>query len=333
MKNFIKIKAKKCIMPIVFLTLVAMAVYVLPILTCKVDENYLSDLSVYSTSLIVFLICAALFLPIWAAHYKMSARSLDVYYSLPISRRKLLLVNFVAGFLILLISYTVAYVAGAFITLVKFPAVAHIHYVWYYFALIIPAYIAYSISFFMYTRANSTTDGTVFILFSVAAVTALVSILYNLGANTLLDIISDGTTTFSPIIIVRGFFVALLYGREAAISLGTINSLVLFTLLSAAATFSLFYTEKYAKAENCGQISKSLFGYRVFIPFYAITFYVEAADWGISQIIWMYALIFIASYAMEALYSRTLKIGKKNLLVICGCLLAGIVCCIVKYNF
>lgn len=343
MKEFIKQKAKKCVMPLVFLTVVALAVYVLPLLTCEaqngieyseeIGDYYRQTIYAYHWNLIFFIIGAALFLPVWAAHYKMSARSLDVYYSLPVSRRKLLFVNYIAGFAIMLIAYTVAYVLGFFVAFTKFTNIAFIHYLWFYFALIIPAYIVYSISFFMFTRANSTLDGIAFIALSIFPIGIFINVLESFGVNfPSYEYYSLGAfCVYSPLRYVGTQFNAFLNYTESNMSAIDIVSSALFTLISAAATFGLFYTEKYAKAENCGQLSKSLFGYRVLIPFYALALYIITSDWNLEMMwVWAYALVFVASYAGESLYMRTLKIGVKNLIVIAACLIIGIILSIVR---
>lgn len=83
--------------------------------------------------------------------------------------------------------------------------------------------------------------------------------------------------------------------------------------------FGFFYSEKYSKAENCGQLSESLFGYKTIIPIHAVGLYLFVVITEDGAAIWMSAALFVAAYSLEALYRRTLKTGWRNLIVIVVC--------------
>lgn len=105
----------------------------------------------------------------------------------------------------------------------------------------------------------------------------------------------------------------------------------IYVVLSAGVTFGLFYTEKYARAENCSQISSSPFGYKTLIPFYSIALYLLEFKNEPIQAIWACAIVFIVSYALESAYRRTLKIGWKNFFKLIACLVVALLILLVTH--
>jgi len=323
MKEYIRIRAKQCVLPLIFLSIAATAIYVLPLMTG--GGAYFGSYSTQADTLVIFLYGAALIIPIWAANYKMSSRSLDVYYSLPVSKRGLLAVHFLSGFVTIIAAYTVAYVLGFFVALWRFTGANYIHYLWFYFSLIIPAYIVYSIAFFMYTRANSVADGVIFVIFSIFALSNLVSAVEQLCIIFAKKDIGISAWYFYPFIpgalTVNAFNDIFKYKSYEVYSLNVqLIASVLYTVISAAATFGLFYTEKNCKAENCGQISRNPFGYTVFVPFYLVALPVSFISYDVSVAIWSFAIVYVGGFALEAFGRRTMRIGKTRFLILVGCL-------------
>ncbi len=333
-------------MPLVFLTAVALIVYVVPIAVHDYDSwneiYYLEVLegfgpvNVYTAEIIAFLIVASLVMPIWSMSYKMNARSCDIYYSLPISRRKLLAVNFFTGFATVIAAYTVAYLIGFFVILGKVEHIHLAHYGWLYFALIVPSFISYATSAFFFTRANRAVDGAVFVVASqfilfVAAEFLHVAVINFGGKYGVIN--GSSYFGFSPYIWIYDSFVEyLVYGYEKITAQRLNNNIagsVIVAAAAIAATAWLFVSEKRAKAENCERISDSIFGYKTLIPYFSVLLYLNYAFENAGSIVATFAVIFIASYAMSALYRRTLKIGKKSLAIIVGCLVAAVIAALI----
>ena len=97
---------------------------------------------------------------------------------------------------------------------------------------------------------------------------------------------------------------------------------ILWTMIAAAATMGMIFTEKNCKAENCRQISNSIFCFKVQIPVY--TALVTAAAWGATENIPFLCAIAFGAFVMSMIYKRTIKIGWKFAVVLAACFLGGI---------
>ncbi len=353
MKEFIKYRATKCVGPLIFLTLSALVMYVLPLIIQDfsfwnergwalqlIDQRLrISYSNLQLVQIIVFLAVAAIGMPVWAMNYRMNTRSCDMYYSLPITRRKLFAINFLLGFAVITAAYTIAFFLGFFVALGRIDHIIHVHYLWLYLALIIPTFSVYALSTFFFTRATCTRDGVVFILMSIlpaAFITQAIANAANFFGYVGRMIYTDAFFPFSTITwIIDSFTHIVNLGTTKALDLETISfaaSTVFFTLAATAATVWMFYSEKTAKSENCGQISSSPFGYRSMIPILAISSYLIAA--AMDEIILavpIFGLVFVASYALEALYKRTLKIGWKSFIFLVAYLLGSIAVCAIAH--
>lgn len=348
MKKYCLYLLKKNLLPLACLTLCFVVVYVVPIIV----ENYwdwnmgrYNWITLYYDNIIIALGILSVLIPIYILSYKMNKRSVDMYYSLPISRTKILLANYLLGLVLLYASYTVAYWLGFLAVVAKINRIYLVYYLPLYFSSLIPAFILYTVTAFVYTRANTVIDG----IMSVVGVMFLFSTLSwtvheIVGTNSWFSGALNGDS-FLPFgaltVITNKFGIALTHGKiehwfvyqggawgyrgreyymrqDAWMLVGDI----VWLLIAAAATVGLFMTEKNCKAESCGQISESIFSYKVLIPAYTVLMtMLTLEDEG-------YTLLFVvifAAFVLSVLYKRKIKIGWKFAIVLGVCVVGAVV--------
>lgn len=341
MKKYFLYELKKSGYVILCLTLIATVLYTVPIITSDSVLRSSSETFVWIISTIAGVLAACV--PVWVFHYKMKKRSVDLYYSLPISHTKILAVKFLIGLIAVFAAYTVAYWIGAVALIIRYFATSlkadyPFEPVWYlpqYFGSILPIFFIYAISSFVFTRANKTVDGIFFIVFWMFVAALIISVLdciipYN-------SVYPSYFCSFAPLDILTGHFQEHLRGylNIHTQKVGTaelVNLSVGFpltALLAAGATAGLFLTEKRSKAENVEQISESPFGYKVMIPLYTVCLILRSA---FSMFLVLLVMIAAGSYLLTMLYRRTVKIGWKQG-IIYGASVLGPVVIIILYLF
>ena len=347
MKKYFLHLLKKNLLPLACLTLFCVIMYVLPIMV--EDYRYWnaggSYVYLYDGNVLLALGILSVLIPIYLLSYKMNKRSVDMYYALPISRTKILLANYLVGLILLYTSYTFAYWVG-FIAIIA--RVEHLHLVYYvplYFSSLIPAFMLYTITAFVYTRANTIVDGII----TVAGVLFVLSML-----SFTVHIVFNSVRWFSGALNGESFFpfnslsqVSDKFGK--ALKTGTIAHWfvhwigkggyqdyeycmrldmwdlvgdIVWFLLAVAATVGLFMTEKNCKAENVGQISESIFSYKVLIPVYMALLTMAALEGEEYTIMF---IVLFAAFVLSVIYKRKLKIGWKYAIVLGACVVGAVV--------
>lgn len=350
MKKYFKYQLKKNLLPLAVLTAFAMILYVLPLAIGNYNYwNYqgYGHVNIYSGFILAALGIMCAFAPVAMFSYKMKKRSVDMYYSLPLSKTKIFAVHFIVGFLVVLAAYSAAYWLGFVIVVAKIRKLYYIYYLWMYLASLIPAFIIYTLSAFSFTRANTLVDGVIFIilthcaLFIVAG--GLQSVLGRVDYNYN-EYINPGSFIASgPLISVGEAFGDLI--REGAhtgysgwgfsVSWGSsdieiyniVNDIVAFgltTLAAGGATAAMFLTERNCKAENCAQISESIFGYKSMIPIYYLSLTLILTESSIQNNLVAWCVLAFCAFLAIVVYRRTIKIGFKHTLYFAVCLAAGI---------
>lgn len=341
MKKYLLYELKKSSFVILCITVVMAAVYFIALAT---EFMYYPEPS----STLLWVIAAAggvvaAIMPAYVFEYKMKRRSADLYYSLPLSHRHILTVKYILGIIAVFAPYTAVYWLGAFIGMgMAFSKINAVFYLAHFFASIIPIYIIYSISSFIYTRANTAGDGYIFCIFWTFASLLIMTVLhactnrgdqsYNAYFDPILGLVRaddyifpDYYTPYMPLNFVTQMLQARLvkgYDYETYYTTAqTVNiclGMTLNVLLSIGATVGLFITEGKLKAENVSQISDSYFGYKVMIPLYTF-----CLAFLCSGEIVLLILLAIASFLVTVGYKRTLKIGWLSVIWIAAPLVLG----------
>ena len=359
MKKYFTYLLKKNLIPLACFTLLFLLAYVVPIATnsysywnTNQDYEYYHATYIYDGNLLAVLGLLSVFIPIYLLSYKMNKRSVDMHYSLPLSKTKILVANYLTGLVLLYASYTVTYLIGFVAIALKVRRLHLIYYLYLYLASIIPAFILYTFTAFIFTRANTVIDGIISVVGAMCvlalAVAAFNEVIYTSSWYTR-GIKGYDFFAFAPLIHVGNFFDnAIKYGsgdiwfntytiypddpvysnhlyqRELAASVCQLVGDVLWFMIAIAATVGLFSSEKNSKAENCGQVSESAFCYKTQLPIYAALFTIMFL--AISGDVWvtLLALVF-GIYVLSIIYKRTVKIGWKHAVVLGSCIVGAMI--------
>lgn len=345
MKKYFVYQLKKSILPFALLALACAIIYVLPVAVrdyggwnSHPDYSYVN---LHTENAIIALGIMSVASPTFFFAYKMNKRSVDMYYSLPLSRTKIAAVHFICGFICIFAAFTVGYIAGVVTVIEKVRRLYLLNYLWIYLASFVPSLTLYTLSGFLYTRANTVVDGIIFIVLGLFALSVTYAIIHSVVVAAAgngkvpsadgflpwkaLESVIDGLapriygdrTTGWDLTRPQGTYGYAAYMYDVCGVVGTVT----FTLLAVGAAFGLFFTEKNCKAENCGQISESIFGYKVCIPLYLFSLCMVCGDDVI-----MLSLVTFAAAALTLIYRRTIKIGKKQAVLFAIYLAVSIVC-------
>ena len=352
MKKYYLYELKKAIPAIITSTVILSVLYTVILLTTVTDipEDFYKivpyDALLWLAAIIGGFAAAAI--PNIVTEYKMTKRSADLYYALPLSHKHILLVKYLVGLTHLYILYTAVFWLGAFTTITRIFPVLNLHaYVGAYFSSLIPIYFIYSITSFVITRANTKKDRGMFLCFWTFIVPAAMLIVLAMtlagkpnGAGLFGDYYYDGTyyqstlyiypwhyTAWAPLNLSIDYFQDILIkGKEiypqpdTAELVNLIIGFSLTALMSIGSTIGLFMTEDRLKAENAEQISDSLFGYKTMIPAYS--FILAFFAW---ETVFLVITVATLAYVVTVIYKRTLKVGWKSAIYIAAPMVVGIV--------
>lgn len=323
MKKYFVYELKKSLFVMFALTVIAAVIHVIMMMDDVefVEHGYARFLSIGP---IIAIGCVySVIVPIWKMSYLMKKRSVDLYYSLPLSHTRILAVKFTVGLIVLFASFTLAFWIGSISMMV---AVGEYlicsEFVLQYLSALIPMAAVYSLTAFLFTRANRFIDGAVFVVMTGMSLSAVVDVISLFVFNNAGVYISSGCyAPYGVFTIISTYFQSnfiIGYSQELLLSTSDWVGISLVTALGVAACIGLFLSQRKAKAENCEQISDSYFGYRVTIPLYALCMAILS-----EGSLMLLALIAAAAYAVCVLYKRTPRIGWQIAVIVGIAFLAG----------
>lgn len=343
MKKYFIYEFKKSVFLIGVLSVIYTAICLVMFLATQHEAMGIVSLSI----LMIIGGFTAFFLPFSIFSYKMKKRSLDLFYSLPISHTKIVTVKFLVGLTILYIPFTIAYWLSFLILAGRADVLNAAWYVPMYFASIIPMYIIYAISAFAYTRASNKRDGAWFAILWFYAITLVIEIIsrftrapqLSVDVSVLDSVLDLGITSnyiipsmyspTTPLLFVGVMFQLMAGGVYVPLTdpivVGNMCAgFALVSLLGIGSTVGIILLEKKAKAEDCEHYSDSWFGYKVLVPLYGVCLTTTSMGLDTFSFI-LIVLIFVILYAVSASYRRTVKIGWKQLAIIGGSIVVGII--------
>ncbi len=281
---------------------------------------YRYEASLWTSSLILCFF--SIIIPVLEFSCFKKRRNLDLFYSLPISRRSLGTVHYLTGFISLLIPFTVSFGVNLFVPLIRGLSAPgkwlyRFEYMpQYFFMCILFGFIMYSFFAFIFNEANTILDGCVFlqIYTCILTVVCLVPNTYSdtLIAREMANYSIDGivwvnviefTDNFQD--LMTGNTVTLLYSND-------IKSLVvwIWAAIGVLSTLGLILRFGKTRTEKTGEVSDSWFGYKVLIPVLASALF--ALRLGV--VFWI--IIEIAAFALYTLYRRGFKYKKSDLITL-----------------
>ena len=258
-------------------------------------------------------------------------RNLDTLYFFPITRTKMALVHYLSGLIQAFVIYTVTFLTTFVYLLVKTNCFALGYMIGYYFASLMIGITVYSIVIFLYGQANTDTDGilfTVMWIFAISlvglaifsAVQRIVTLEDHPVLNGVWDMLGWGIV-YAPVNNLTVIFQRLIevnnsYHSEYAIEYARQwYMFVAWGVVGIAAAWGYVRTFSKKGAQKVGEISDSPFGYRLLLPLYGYSLLFITGSLGAILTVPVLAVMTIG----YIVYRRTVKIKVRDLIVIaCG---------------
>ena len=342
MKKQLLLEAKRILLPLIVFTVITSALYLITALNSDfIFIRYYYPNGNYSHVPIAynspgnpltyipagFLAVLSFIVPVLQYSYRMKKRATDLWYSLPITRTKLVLLRTLGGLALVLIPYTFSYWLGFAAIALSENMFRLSAYVPLFFASIGVGILLYGVNSFLYTRANLIGDGIIFMLawITVPCLPFLFFLVKNGSFLPQGSLLANPSLclSLSPLGWLFAYFDPIIRGKESVIP----HAWFIFglgTVAGAAAFFGLFFTAKRHKAENAGQISDTFFGYKTLIPwsmfFLIITFLSPQSPDSMAYLITILIFGLIAYF----IYRRSFRLKKYDILSLIFTLLTGI---------
>ncbi len=364
MKSAIRYELKRILLPlVVFLACAA----VIAVAYCAIADLespgyghivssatrlYDSTLGVYCAILCILATVA----PVLQFSYRMKQRSVDLWYSLPITRKQLTLVRIIGGLVMTLAPFALAYWLGIAVVAIRG---AHFDYIWYlpaFFALLLAGAALFLVNAFLFTRGNSVFDGIFFMLLWCCLLPVVFTslnlgfeknYLYYHGDNRInFDTLGTFLFSYSPAVLLTNVFSDFVLkdpfdslsfyflpsGGEGELEgkIVLIVALILPVVEGVLAFLGLTLFAEKDKAENASQVSSSWWGYRTLIPAYtgvayAILFRIFAIGTFEVEILFFTALIAVGAFVLYFVYRHSFRLKKSDVLSVVFSMLGGIV--------
>lgn len=246
---------------------------------------------------VVFLCLLAYIAPVLEFSFFKKRINLNCAYAMPISRRALGSVHYLTGAITVLIPYTLSYFLNFILILTRgvqyynlAPMIAH------YFLCLLLGLAIYSMMVFAFNEANSTGDGILFMilwsfvmLFATLAMGRHIRMSYSHIFPFPWLLISELTTSCQHLIEMT---VPVYSGaRDFLQTPHCIFWIGIWSLLGIASGIRFFLSFGKRRMEKTEEISDSFFGYRVLIPYFAVTGIIALPSFSIWVIFEILTLI------------------------------------------
>ena len=251
-------------------------------------------------------------------------RNLDTLYFFPIKRAKLALVHFAGGFLQVFAIYTVTYFVHFAYLALKTDYFALVYMIPYYFLSLALGFVIYSVYMFIFTQANTVVDGVLFCIlwiFLAALVMLTGMILLGPDLSDPLDWLPEWGILYVPINHLTVLYEDLIeINREVNMWSYTVEQImehlemfVVWGVVGVAAAYGYVYSFVKKGAQQAGEISNSLFGYKTLLPIYGCCFLLLSGSTLFTCL--LYLILMLVGYII---YRRGFKFKLSDILVTLG---------------
>lgn len=330
--KYLKLNYKRMLMPTLFLTIIGILVYVLPIMFARVPNSYSSYQTSNLIQFAIFLVAAAIFIPIYEFSSLKTTKGADLYYSLPLTKRKLHLTIYIKGLIELLVSYTIVFILGFIIVNLKDFNFQHRPYFPLFFIGLIGITSYYTFNTAIFLRSNRVIDGLIFILlYMITPFLVISSIIYIFSNNYfIISMFPFNPLTESFNIFDRIITNAYIY--EGSVEGMFINIAICNAINLGVGFFGLLFT-KDIKSEDVYQISNSWIGYKVLIPVLLTSLtLLTNISFGYISNIYTVILFVVIAYVGYVIYQRTFKVKWYYLVTTILAILLGIILNIIFWS-
>ena len=284
------------------------------------------DSLISAPTAVLAVLCVAV--PVMQFSYRMKGRDIDLWYSLPVTREKLTFVRTLGGLMLIFVPYTLSYWLGFVIVLLRENYFALYGYPLYYLASLPLGALLFGIYSFLYTRASSIGDGLVCMAgwtFALMLPFAFLSVRFprlNLPRSFSVWQLSP----FGLLSWAADYFNEFICADALPALLPLAWTIPLTVLEGAGAYAGLFLTARAHKAENGGQLSSSLWCYRVLVPVYvfilASSLSVDAIGTQLACIAG--AFLLVGGFICFVVYRRSFMLKTSDIITLAAAFGAGV---------
>ena len=355
MKKTLVYELRRNILPLAVFCVCALLVSVFFVFTTNLSYTYrpydtgeevleLSNSCISVFTAILCVLCAVV--PVMQFSYRMKQRSADLWYALPITRKKLVLTRLVGGFVLVFVPYTLAYWLGVACIAMREPHFAFWAYAAFYAISLPLGAVIFGTNAFLFTRGNTVADGIVFVVLWSVLLPCIMTVCFmwvnvprqpfgGLGSSNYYNSFNGFDMAgflfpYSPVAYTAGYF-ASFAEREPSSELSLFSlcfSVPLAVIEGAGAYVGLFVCADRDKSENAEQISASWMGYRVLAPVYAFLLLASVGSVFDGSVI-AGVLLAIAGIALFFAYRRSFRLKACDLISYAAAVVLGIAVAIV----
>ena len=313
---------------------------VLTVMICmSITNSYISpELDMHKSTgiemLATFLGIFCCLIPILELSGFKNRRNLDTLYFFPIKRERMALVHYLAGACQVMVIYTVSFVALWLNIALRTSCFSLEYMPLYYICSIVAGMVLYSVVCFIFNEANSVADGVAFVALWFFAIYV---VMFCIRAYLLQPILTGtrfwyGTVNFSewwtlyaPINNLTVIFQDLIETNQqfdpydytatyADIYRAQAYMFAVWGLVGILAALGFFLRFKRKGAHMAGEVSDTIFGYKLLIPLYGYALLLMYSDLSVMTVL-IFALMLIGYF----IYRRGFKIRKSDIIfIVCG---------------
>ncbi len=267
---------------------------------------------------VIFLSILAIALPVMEFSFFKKRINLDCAYSLPISRRAMGAVHYLAGLAVLFAAFTASYLLNFILLLSRGPGLFRFSpMIAHYFLCLLLGFAMYSLMVFVFNEANTKGDGIWFMIlyafvfyFVVAAFENIVdsSSIFTDASNFWAVI--DNLTTGYQRLVENESETEILFWKTAQYVAG----FVFWVIIGIASAVGFLFTFGKGRMERTEEISNSYFGFRVLIPVYAASGMIVFQS---SRFIIFWVIIELLALLGYTIYRRGFHYKKSDITILC----------------
>lgn len=351
MKKTFVYELKRCLLPLVIFSAIAVVVSLIAVLgfstrSASSGEYRLYRLDNAGIDVFTVLLCIlCTVVPVMQFSYRMGQRSTDLWYSLPVSRRRLALVRVLVGLVMVFVPYTLAYLFGVLTIALRVTQESFVWYVPHFFLSLLLGAGLFGVNSFLFSRANRVMDGILFIAAWACILPLFLALVSGWADDTIFSYMAEGRTrsykvwnacdslfTYSPLAWTSAFFERLVVAKQPLNDGMCVNfalAVAVGVAEMAAAYTLLFICADRDKSENADQISSSWWGYKVLIPAYlALAVAVLRPDLLFGGVDWWMVLVWVVLLVLALVlyfaYRRSFRLKKRDVIALAASFAGGV---------
>ena len=326
MKRILLYEFKRNLLPLVIFSVISVALCVIFPMSVMLSDSQGNPINSCLGMFVPVLCVLCSVTPVMQCSYRMRRRSVDLWYSVPVSRKQLLFVRTLIGLALALIPYTLGYWLGAMVVALR----ASVRFIWYLpcFAVTLLLGVGlYGVNAFLFTRANSIGDGLFFVAAWACILPAVLAAMASLGwdfvyrpfvGGVSLQRLSDTVFTYSGmawgVTPFEYFICADAIDYETCVRACVAS--VLAVSEAVAAYVLLFVRADRDQAEDAEQISSSWWGYRILIPVYVVCLMCFIPPDFRWDNIFLMAIVLVGAFIGFFAYRRSFRLQRSDFISI-----------------